>query len=733
MKNLKIKKRYKIIFGIILFLVILLFAAPRLARWYIVKNGPELVGRKLSIEKIRVNYFSGTISINNLQLFESDSKNVFLSFKQLKIRLSYIPLFKNEITVKSFTLDDPYLQVLQNGDKFNFSSLITSDTVNIQKDTIPSKPLKYVIHDIRINRGYVKYTDEQLHNTIALNRLDLVIPGFTWNNDSTNLGVDLRFVNGGGLYSRLSLNMADSTYTVNLKLDSLNLDIIEPYVQSNINISALHGYLSNNILIKGNMKNVMQLFVRGNNNIFDFRLIDTLKRDILSFKDLTIDIDSLLLDKNRIKLNYITLINPVILFEMIDTTNNWLALMKPSPVTLPDTSQHQSTKTNSQSEGFYSFSKLKISGGKVQVSDKTLRFPFDYTIDNLEIESSQISKLPGKLSLRITAGLNGTGSLTADAVLNPSDVKDMDISLSVKQFRMKDMDPYFKHYFGFPVTGGIMNFKTENRLKSSTLVSNNTIYFRKFTLADIRLKESKYHIPLRLALGILSDKDGIIDLKAPVEMKGEDVKVHNLGKIILRVVGDLFVKAAVSPVKLLSGLFKVDPEMLQQISLNLSEPSPDEKNLKSIDIIADILKKKPSLNIDFYYCIDGRKAADTLAYMLSLEDYIKNGKSLGFDIKNIADSTLARYLHEKVSSGVSQVNSDISVLCRSYIAPEKIRAKIDSIKTMQTDFIINYLSHDKEIPSDRFRVIRTAPDTIKYEKAYPSFITYFTASGEDKK
>ena len=732
MKTLSLKKRYKIIFGIILFIAILLFAAPRFVRWYVIRHSMELIGRKLEIEKIRLNYFTGTLSIENLKLYESDSKNVFLSFKRLKINLNYIPLLKNEISVKSFTLDEPYLQVLQNIDKFNFSSLFSSDTVSDRKDTIPGKPLKYTINDIRINGGYVKYSDEQLHNTIALNRLDLVIPGFTWNNDSTNLGVNLRFVEGGGLYSSLALNLADSTYSVKLKLDSLNLSIIEPYVKTNMYISALHGYLSNEILIKGSMRNLMQLFVRGTNHIYDFQLQDSLKRTILSFKDLTVDIDSLLLSKNMVRLNYIGLTDPFILLEMIDSTNNWLALMKPSAPSPSDTLEQQSGAIAAEPEDSFIFSKLMISGGKVQFSDKTLRFPFEYAIDNLRIESSPVSKMPGKLMLSIKAGLNGTGTFTGDATLNPSEIKDMDISLSVKQFRMKDLDSYFKHYFGFPVTGGIMNFTTVNKLRSSALISNNTLYLRKFTLSHSKLKESVYHVPLRLALGILSDKDGIIDLKAPIEMKGEDVKVHNLGKIIFRVIGDLFVKAAVSPVKMLSGLFKVDPAALQNITLGLSEASPDEKNLKSVDIITDILNKKPTLNIDLYYCINVRKATDTLAYILSKEDYIKNSKSLGFNVINVADSTLIRYLSGKVSAASLQGTGDLNVLCRSYIGDDKLKAKTDSIKTTQTDFMLNYLSHDKEIPSSRFRIFRSTPDTIIYQAACPSFRTYFTASDENQ-
>ena len=262
MKLLHLNKFLKILIGIVLFLALVLFAAPRVARWYVVKHGKELTGRNIDIGRIRINYFTGTFRINDLKFYEADAKNVFASFKKLKVNLDYLPLFRHEIAVRFISLDEPYVQVLQTGSKFNFSDLIKNDSTAAEKDTIPQQPLKYIINNIRISKGYVKYTDAELNHTIALDNLDLAIPGFIWNSDSTRLDVNFNFVDGGGLYSKFAVNQADSTYAVNLKLDSLNLGIIEPYIHNYLNISSLHGYLSNDLLIKGSMQSVLKLFVK---------------------------------------------------------------------------------------------------------------------------------------------------------------------------------------------------------------------------------------------------------------------------------------------------------------------------------------------------------------------------------------------------------------------------------------------------------------------------------------
>ena len=282
--------------------------------------------------------------------------------------------------------------------------------------------------------------------------------------------------------------------------------------------------------------------------------------------------------------------------------------MKPSSETEADTLSEAADTSGVKDESSFAFSKFEIENGKIGISDKTLRYPFEYTIDNINMTTVPDPKIPDWIDVGISAGLNGTGTLKADFALNPRSTSDLDISMSVVQFRMKDVDSYFRHYFGFPVTSGRMNFSSKNKLRANSLISNNSIFFRKFKLDKKTEDKTEYNIPLRLALGVMSDKDGIIDLKAPVEMKGEDVKVGNLRKIIFHTIGTLFVKAAVSPVNMISDLFKVDPESLKEIHLLLNDPSPDKKNMETVDVLADILNKKPGLNVDLIYCI--RSLAD---------------------------------------------------------------------------------------------------------------------------
>jgi hypothetical protein len=483
-------------------------------------------------------------------------------------------------------------------------------------------------------------------------------------------------------------------------------------------------------MIKGSITSVMQLFVKGENHISGFLLNDTLNRTILSFSDLNIGLDTFDLSRSLLRINNVKLKNPQVLFELKDSVNNWTALMKSSATGQADSPAQPADTAASGSEFSYNIPHVELTGGTILLSDKNLKYPFSYTIDSLKLDLSEIPESKDRIAVKLSALLNKTGTISTEGSINMADPSnDLDISLEIKQFRMADVDAYFRHYFGFPVKGGLMNFSTANTLRPRSLESTNHIYFRRFNLDKKLPEKTDYNVPLRLAIGILSDKDGIIDLKAPVKMKGDEVKIINLGRIIFRVIGNLFVKAALSPLNLISQLQGVDEESLKQIQLDLTNESPDGKGLKSLDILSDILNKKPLLNLDLIYCINREKAIDSLGYIYTRNDFLRStGTNVSSD-KKISDSILVRFVLGRNPADSSLASGNAGVLFVKYAGTEKLNVRLDSLMKRQTGFIINYLGAERALPSNRFRIIETTPDSIRPVSAAPSFRIYLTEGG----
>ncbi len=729
MKIRKLKLWHKILLGILIFIVIVLFAAPRVARYYIVNNSHELTGRKVDIRKIRINYFSGTVRIKDLIMYEQDGKTDFVRLGNLLVNLDYWPFLKRELYIKKIRLDDFYAQVEQKGQWFNFSDLVAKPdsqmTEDETADTSVTDSMKFSFNNITISDSYVKYTDLLLEHTISLDDIDLHIPGFSFSSEATHLAVDFNFIQGGTLHSALDYNQADSIYAVNLRLDSLNLDIIEPYVKDAIGISDMKGYFSNDIYIRGSINHIMQIEMSGWNRIDMMDIHDKQNRSILSFDQLRIDTDTLLLHENEIRINEIALVNPYILFELIDTTNNWLAMVVPADSLTSDAVTEKeeipvdtlapdiTEATGEEAVFVYSLDRLALENGRVDFKDLTLPREFAATIQNMYIKSKDISAGNEDIALTLSAEINQTAEIHTDLVINPVDMNNIDIDFSLQKFAIKDVEPYLYSYFGYPVESGFLNFTSNTSMSKGSMTSENKLYVRQFNLGKPDKKEAQYKLPLRMAVGVLTDKDGVIDLTVPVTSKGEETKISNLGKLILKTLGNLIVKAATSPADMLAGMYNVDAARLKMVKIGMFETTPDKSDMETLDILAGIMDDKPKLRLAFNYLIDQDLYFKRLATKMVTNEYLETKTDDEYmEGPKVPDSLLIGFI--TVKSDVVQTDTGKAVpdIYVDYIGKERLAARLDSTRRVHIDFVHDYILSHKSLSDERLSITAASPDSV---------------------
>lgn len=85
------------------------------------------LGRKVQIGNISLSIFSGGVTVNDVSIADDPafSQSPFLTAKQLTVGVSLFPLiFSKRLDVKSFTIDEPQVQLLRAPDgKWNYSSM----------------------------------------------------------------------------------------------------------------------------------------------------------------------------------------------------------------------------------------------------------------------------------------------------------------------------------------------------------------------------------------------------------------------------------------------------------------------------------------------------------------------------------------------------------------------------------------------------------------------------------
>ncbi len=178
----------KIIFWTIIFFIaytiIGFFILPPIIRMIAVNKIEENLNRQASIDKISLNPYALSLSINGLSVREKDEDQDFISFKSLYLNMQSSSVFKFAPVVREVKLETPYLRVVRNTDGgFNFSDLIKAFT---QKETstetvssdeqVNDKTLRFSLNNLQISNSSVDILDKQMDKSHYLKEFNLSIP-----------------------------------------------------------------------------------------------------------------------------------------------------------------------------------------------------------------------------------------------------------------------------------------------------------------------------------------------------------------------------------------------------------------------------------------------------------------------------------------------------------------------------------------------------------------------------
>ncbi|MBQ1653020.1 MAG: AsmA family protein, partial [Bacteroidales bacterium] len=171
-----VKKAIKIpciILGVILVLLIIVnFIAGPIAKSYINNHCKELCGRTVTVEKIRTNLFVGKVKIMGLTMMELNDKDEFCSFDTLIVKINPFKLISNEVKLNEITLINPKAVIIQDGDAFNFDSLIdfyASDEEEPEEEDSTNWIIN--LNDITLKGGEVDYRDVAIGSQFDMGNL----------------------------------------------------------------------------------------------------------------------------------------------------------------------------------------------------------------------------------------------------------------------------------------------------------------------------------------------------------------------------------------------------------------------------------------------------------------------------------------------------------------------------------------------------------------------------------
>jgi len=743
-----------ILISVFILFVAAFFAISPAVKYLVEKNSVEWTGRKITMKHLFVNLWEMNVTVKDLKVYENKSNAVFFSAGKIFTDISVLPMLKSEYRIHTIQIESPRVLIEQTGDQFNFDDLVkrfTAADTTKKEPGKPSEPTKYRVERMEITGGTITYRDKVMNNEIELQQFKLGCPLLVWNSPMFNASTEFTFKSGGAADARLALNLDSLSYILTANIQKLDLQLIKPYLKDYVKTSYFGGLLSSKLFIKGDFDVPEAVAIKGNISLADFRIDDDAKVTVASWKDFAIAIDSLDVAGNIYDFGEISLENPYILFEYYAKSDNFTNMMVPSETVSTDTAvavdlvdysnpftimaDYVKQISTDYIISNYTAKDVLIHNGHIVYKDYTLEDKFVYDLENLEMSSGRIDSKSDSVTFDMSCLANRSGKLKAHLAFDPRDYMNMAINYSIEKMRISDFNPYSKFYVAHAFVEGMLFYNSTNTIRNGKLKSTNVMSIKKIEVSRKMKGMGLYEMPLRLAITILTDRKGNIDLDIPVEGDLKD-PTYKFGKVIWKIVKNLVVKAATAPFDLLAKAFGGNEEDIKYVRFDYLQKQFDPRQTKSLDMISKALEDKPGLKISMVQVASRQSEKELLALTLAKGMYYKKNilhppkDSLdASDYKAIEgisnlDSLFNTWLNQQLlPEDVSGMPSQIK--CQKLIGDQMLIQEVEKLFAFRNKLVLDYFVKGKRLDSTRIKITNTLDEKSAEFESTPRYTVEF--------
>jgi hypothetical protein len=315
---------------------------------------------------------------------------------------------------------------------------------------------------------------------------------------------------------------------------------------------------------------------------------------------------------SRYEFDSLILTGPYVHLILGDSTDNISEAFNMTGDSLAEAETQADTSSASVSDSlYYSLDAFVIEGGVMDYTDNLTGEPFNYHLSDIMLNADSIASDTGWLNLYSQMLLNERGILKAQVGFDPIDpMHNISLDYVINDFQLSDLNIYSRYYMGFPIILGDMYYKSETKILEGQLNSENKLVMTNVELGD--KGGGIYDVPIKLALFILKDRNGVINLDVPVRGDLNDPKVR-FWKLLWTTFKNLMVKVAVAPYDALAGGVGADPKELESIDFGYLDTALTAQRQHQLDLLLQLEEQKAGLAIELVYFNDVLKEMEQIA------------------------------------------------------------------------------------------------------------------------
>jgi uncharacterized protein involved in outer membrane biogenesis len=355
---------------------------------------------------------------------------------------------------------------------------------------------------------------------------------------------------------------------------------------------------------------------------------------------------------------------------------------------------------------------ITVRNGSANFADQSLQPNFATGLQQL---GGAVKGLSSQADARAAVALRGKvdryAPATIEGEINPLAAQAYtDIGLRFENIELTTFTPYSGKFAGRRIDKGKLNLDLRYRLVERELQGENKIVFDQLTLGERVESPEALDLPLQLAIAILQDSRGVIDIDLPVRGNLDDPQFSYAG-IIWKALVNLIMKAITAPFTLLASAFGGGEELGYVTFVpGIVEIGSGEQ--EKLDKLARALADRPQLRLE----VRGAASGDdrTALAQAKLMQQVR-GKDAMLDTPlTAAEQRRLLALHRKQFGEDPKLPTEVPAAEREARTIEAARARLVEA-TAVTDNELRELARDRGIAIGDYLVTRA---NIAKERVY---------------
>ena len=568
-----------------------------------------------------LNITNATVHLRQLEINDPATGERLITLPDLLVTGAELQLARRQARVASVALTNGFVSVriLKNGAINLLGYLKPAEPAPAKPAAASAPPFVARVDAVDLADFTIQFEDQSLVHPahIKLDQLGVALRNISTatNAPMTLAGFSVRWNEAGTIGAKGTVVLQPLAADLQVNIQDLDLRPAQPYIQEQVNLGITDGTLTTTgrvVLAAPGTAGPRLQFV-GDVTLAKLattdsvQLRDFVKWDTLHLGGLAVDVQP-----TRLHLDSVTL-------AALDTTlnigsNKQVNLTDIFPKKSGPTNATPASTTNTAAAIDITIDTITLDRANLKLRDQSVEPNAAAGVAEL---SGTIRGLSSANAQRADVDLHGKvdtlAAFTITGQINPlSSNVYSDVTLQFKSIDLTPISPYMGKYAGFPVQKGKLHLDLHWRLSSQELKAENKVVIDRLTLGQHTKSPEATKLPVKLALALLTDRHGKIDLDVPLSGRLDDPK-FSVWPIVGQVVMNLLGKAATSPFTLLSKLVGGGAEDLGYIDFAPGAADLDAAGLDKIQKLAKALYERPALAVEISPAVDPVADRDAIA------------------------------------------------------------------------------------------------------------------------